>query len=274
MRPDWSKLSQDERDAAYDNNRAVANSAVLIEQRNVASAAFRLAHAKYLDIPYGPKERTKFDLYPSDDPAAPCLVFIHGGYWQRNRREDFACFAAGAMVHGWSVAMPGYSLAPEATLTEITAEIDAALTWLTAHGRRHGLACGPIIVSGWSAGAHLAAMALEHASVGAGVAISGVFDLAPIRQTYLDEKLKLSDQEVAQLSPLTLPPVNKPLLITYGTREQWPLVEDSRGLHARRALAHAPGALLPIPVADHFTILNQLADADSPLTGHILQLAR
>jgi arylformamidase len=95
--------------------------------------------------------------------------------------------------------------------------------------------------------------------------------MAPIRQTYLNEKLRLSDQEVARLSPLTLPPVNKPLVLSYGTREQWPLIEDSRDLHARRSAAHAPGALVPKPNADHFTILHQLLSADSPLVDHILR---
>jgi arylformamidase len=271
MRPDWSKLSQAERDAAYDNNRAVANSAVLIEQRNAASIAFRAAHSDHLDVHYGPKERTKFDLYPSSNTAAPCLVFIHGGYWQRNRREDFAAFATGVMAHGWSVAMPGYSLAPEVTLAEIVAEIDQSLTWLAVQGPKYGLASGPIIVAGWSAGAHLAAMTLTHPAVAAGVAISGVFDLAPIRETYLNEKLRLSEQEVATLSPLTLTPANKPLVLSYGTREQWPLIEDSRDLHALRSAAHAPGALVPISGADHFTILQQLLSVDSALVGHILR---
>ena len=274
MRLDWSKLAQAERDAAYDNNRAVANSAALIEKRNEASAAFRAAHADHLDIPYGPKERMKFDLYPAKDPQAPCLVFIHGGYWQRNRREDFSAFAAGVMAHGWSVAIPGYSLAPEATLAEIVAEIKLSLTWLAAQGGKHGLASGPIIVSGWSAGAQLAAMVLTHPAVAAGVAISGVFDLAPIRDTYLNEKLRLSDGEVTSLSPLLLPVVNKPLLISYGTRELWPLIEDSRDLHKRRVTANAAGALVPIPGADHFTILQQLQSVDTAVVRHILQVCQ
>jgi len=55
---------------------------------------------------------------PASDPGAPCLVFVHGGYWQRNRREDFCCFVQGALETGWSAALPGYTLGPEATLTE------------------------------------------------------------------------------------------------------------------------------------------------------------
>ena len=105
--PDWSTLSQAERDAAYNNNLAVADSAALIERRNAASAAFRAAHPEKLDVPYGPAPRQRFDLFPAARLAAPCLVFIHGGYWQRNSREDFACYAEGILAHGWSAALPG-----------------------------------------------------------------------------------------------------------------------------------------------------------------------
>jgi arylformamidase len=128
-RQNWAALSQAERDAAYDNNKAVANSPALIAARNEASAKFRASHATALDIPYGKRERTKIDLYPARDKAAPCLVFIHGGYWQRNSRDVFAMLVEGVAAHGWSVAIPGYSLAPEASLSEIVGEISLALDW-------------------------------------------------------------------------------------------------------------------------------------------------
>ena len=126
----WASLDQARRDAAYDNNAAVANSAALIEARNAASAAYRKAHSGALDIPYAPGARTAFDLYPAADPRAPCLVFIHGGYWLRNSRELFAAYAEGLAQHGWSIALPGYTLAPQASLTAIVQEIGAALDWL------------------------------------------------------------------------------------------------------------------------------------------------
>jgi arylformamidase len=268
----WATLSQAARDAAYNNNLAVANSAALVERRNAASAAFRAAHPAGLDVPYGPAPRQRFDLFPASAATAPCLVFIHGGYWQRNTREDFACFAQGVLAHGWSMALPGYTLAPEATLTEIVGEIRRALDWLGAEGRKHGVGAGPLIVSGWSAGGHLAAMALDHANVAAGLAISGVYELAPIRDTYLDEKLQLTDAEIGALSPLRLPAVPKPLAISYGTAELPALVEDSRGLHAHRAAANAPGPLLPIASADHFTILEELRRPDGKLVRAALDL--
>jgi arylformamidase len=269
----WAALSQAERDAAYNNNLAVANSAELVERRNAASAAFRTAHPQGLDVAYGPAPRQKWDLFAATDPSAPCLVFIHGGYWQRNTREDFACFAEGIMAHGWSMALPGYTLAPDASLAAIVDEISRALDWLAAHGPAHGIAAGPIVVSGWSAGGQLTAMALAHPRVAAGLAISGVYELAPIRDTYLNEKLRLTDEEIATLSPLRLPAVRKPLAIAYGTNELPALVADSRDLHARRLAAHASGPLIPIEGADHFTILDELRRPDGRLVAAARALA-
>jgi arylformamidase len=268
----WGTMSRDERDAAYNNTEAVKNSAELNAARQERSAAFRKAHPEHLDIPYGPGERNKWDLFPADDPNAPCLVFIHGGYWQRNSREMFASLIEGPYAHGWAAALPGYTLAPDASLTEIVAEINAALDWLAANGPAHGIN-GKVVLSGWSAGGHLTAQCLAHPRVSAGLAISGIFELGPIRDTYLNEKLLLSDDEIAALSPLRLPMVPKPLAITYGTIELPPLVADSRTLHARRSAEHLPGALIPVAGADHFTITHALRDADGELTRQLLLLA-
>ena len=268
----WGTMSRDERDAAYNNTTAVKNSAELNAAREALSAAFRKAHSEHLDVPYGPGERNKWDLFPAADPNAPCLVFVHGGYWQRNSREMFASLIEGPYAHGWAAALPGYTLAPDASLTEIVAEIHAALDWLAANGAAHGIK-GKVILSGWSAGGHLTAQCLGHARVSAGLAVSGVFELGPIRDTYLNDKLQLTDAELASLSPLRLPMVKKPLAITYGTAELPPLVADSRHLHARRAAEHLPGVLIPVAGADHFTITHELRDADGALTRQLMLLS-
>lgn len=260
-RLDWPRLDQGTRDASYDNTNAVADSAERIATRNAAAARYRAAHPAGLDIPYAEGERTGFDLFPVADAQAPCFVFIHGGYWQRNARADFAGLAAGLNEAGWAVALPGYTLAPEASLADIAAEIGASLDWLAGEGKAHGIG-GPIILSGWSAGGHLAALHLGHRAVTAALAISGVYDLAPIRDTYLNEKLSLTDEEIATLSPLRLPVTDKPMTLAYGSRELPALVHDSRRLHALRAAAHAPGALLPVPGADHFSILDGFSRSD------------
>ncbi|MGX1321546.1 arylformamidase [Bradyrhizobium sp. USDA 377] len=263
-RSKWAELSQAERSAAYDNNAAVKNSPALIAERNEASSRLRGTLKSHLDLPYGERANNRIDLYPAATADAPCLVFVHGGYWQRNSRELFAMLVEGVAAHGWSVAIPGYSLAPEASLTDIVAEIPGALDWLAAHGASYGVA-GPVILSGWSAGAHLVAMALNHPRVHAGLALSGVYDLAPIRDTGLNTALKLTDAEIATLSPLRLPVTPKRLDIAYGSSELPALVCDSIDFHEKRAAAGAPGKLIAIEGADHFTILEALRQPDGVL---------
>ena len=268
----WGMMSKAERDAAYNNSDAVKNSPALNEARIEASAEFRRAHPGHLDIPYGPRERNTWDLFPAKDANAPCFVFIHGGYWQRNSKDQFASLIAGPHARGWSAALPGYTLAPDASLTEIVAEINAALDWLGANGGKHGIA-GKVVLSGWSAGGHLTAQCLGHPRVSAGLAVSGVFELGPIRDTYLNDKMQFTEDELVQLSPLRLPMIRKPLAIAYGTAELPPLVDDSRKLHSRRAAEHLPGALIPVAGADHFTITHELRDADGELTRQLAALS-
>lgn len=267
----WATMSRAERDAAYDNSAAVSDSSQIVERWVAASTTFRGQRSQHIDLAYGPGERNKWDLFPGNDPKAPCLVFIHGGYWQFRNRESFSCFAEGVLAQGWSAALPGYTLAPAATLTQIVQEMRNALDWLAAQGSAHGVA-GPIILSGWSAGGHLAAMVLDHPSVRAGLAISGIFELGPIRDTYLNERLKLSDQQIASLSPLRLSSTGKPLVITYGTAELAALVRDSREYHAHRARSHLPGPLIPVPNANHYTIMEELRSPKGILTRTAMRL--
>lgn len=268
----WASLDQAARDAAYDNNAAVADSARRIEQRNRDSAIYRGSHGAKLDLAYADvSERTAFDLYPSQNNSAPCLIFLHGGYWQRNSREVFACVAGGLAAAGWSVAIPGYSLAPQASLTQIVAEIGVAIDWLVAHGREHGIA-GPLVIAGWSAGAQLAALHLGHPSIVAGLAVSGVYELAPLRETGLNKALNLNDKEIETLSPLRLDPVSKPLTVSFGSYELPALVHDSLKLFARREAAGAPGMMLPIAGADHFSIFAELQRPGGTLVKAAIEL--
>ncbi len=263
---DWGMLTQAQRDSRYNNSEAVANSVALVAEMREASAVVRAASPAGLDQAYGMTERRKIDLFPATDRGAPCLFFIHGGYWQRNSREGFSVLGEGVRAHGWSVAMPSYTLTPDGTMTNIVDEMRAALDWT------RGQVSGPIIVSGWSAGGHLTAMVLGHAAVHAGLAISGIFELGPVRDTYLNEKARITDGEIETLSPLRHPVVPKPMSIAYGSAELPPLVGDSRALHARRSAAHAAGALIPGPGDDHFTIVQSLRRKDGRLTRALLDL--
>lgn len=265
---DWARLSRAERSAAYDNRAAVPAAATLIPAWTEDSAAFRAAHRGHLDQAYGPRPRNRLDLFPAADPAAPCLVFIHGGYWQRFGKDNFTTLIAGPLAMGWSCGMIGYTLCPEVTLTELAAEITLALDWLATHSPALGVT-GPMVLSGWSAGGHLTALCLDHPRIAAGLAISGIFELGPLRDTNLNDALCLTDQEIVALSPMRLPLSDKPLAITYGTAELPPLVADSREFHALRCAAHKPGPLLPLAGGNHFSIMDGLARPDGPLTRQL-----
>ena len=181
---DWMTMSLEARNLAYFNVAHVGADFARQKTQSwtTASKDLREQRPKHLDLAYGPRERMKWDLYPVADPKAPCFVHIHGGYWQRGSKEIFACLAEGALANGWSAALPGYTLAPEASLTQITNELRSAFDWLNAKGAEHGIA-GPVIVTGWSAGGHLTAFLLDHPRVAAGLSISGVFELAPLRNS-------------------------------------------------------------------------------------------
>src|SRR5262249_58233806 len=129
------------------------------------SADMRKRHGAHLDLRYGPRERNRIDFLKARD-GAPTLLFIHGGYWQARAKETFALFAEGPLAHGINVALIGYTLAPEATLDQIVAEIHAGIDFLR---QELPALCGDakgdskaIVVSGWSAGGHLTSMALSH----------------------------------------------------------------------------------------------------------------
>lgn len=249
------------------------DAARILADWDVRSAAVAAAHPRHLDLRYGPRERNRIDYFPAAAARAPVLVFIHGGYWQMRAKETFRFLAQGPLAHGISVASVAYTLAPEATLREIAAEIDAALTWLSKNVDRLGGDPQRMIVSGWSAGGHLAAFALDHPAVRGGLAISGIFDLEPIRLSYLNDKLGLSADDVAALSPLlNLPAVAPPLFVAYGSAELPELQRQSVEYAAARANAGLTGKLVALRGHNHFTVLEALASPDGDVTRIVREL--
>jgi arylformamidase len=272
---DWQTMSLEARNLAFNNVAHVGPEFARgkVEGWAAASKSLRARRPAHLDLPYAQADRARWDLYPATDPKAPCYVHLHGGYWQRGSKEIFACMAEGVLAHGWSAALPGYTLAPDASLTQITAELRTALDWFAENAGTHGIE-GPVILSGWSAGGHLTALLLDHPKVAAGLSISGVFELAPLRDSpHVNDKVKLTELEIEALSPMRLPGVDKPLSIAYGTGELPAMIASSRDFHAYRAQANLPGDLIPVINANHFTILDELRLANSHLTRAILQLA-
>lgn len=271
--PNWRKMNQEELDRGLDNGLAVANSSDIVAGWERRSADMRKRHADHLDLRYGPRERNRIDFLKARAEQAPTLLFIHGGYWQNRAKEAFTLFAEGPLAHGINVALIGYTLAPDATLDEIVAEIHAGIDFLGQRLPALGGDGKGIVVSGWSAGGHLTAMALSHAGVRAGLGISGIYELEPIRYSYLNVKLGLDEAASRRNSPVmqTDGPA-KPLSLVAGSAEL-PLLRKQTADFACYRAAHAlPVTYEEIPGANHFTIMNEMSAPEGRITTLVRQM--
>jgi arylformamidase len=270
--PDWRSMSQQDRDLGLNNGVAVAGSGDMVAGWERRSAEMRARDSDHLDLRYGPRQRNRIDFFKAAEKA-PTLLFIHGGYWQMRAKEVFAIFAAGPMAHGINVATIGYTLAPDATLEEIVAEIHQGLDYLAQELPALGGDASRIVVSGWSAGGHLASMALSHPHVKAGIAISGIYDLEPIRHSYLNVKLGLDETMSRRNSPvMEAGGAMKPLALAAGSAELPLLRKQTADFACHRAKYGLPVTYEEIPGADHFTIMHEMMSPTGRITALIRQL--
>jgi arylformamidase len=192
-------------DRAYANGPFIPGAETFPPRWEEEAAAFRqkLGERARLAIPYGPKPRNLLDLFLPEAAPKGLLVFVHGGYWLRFDRGLWSHLAAGAVARGWACAIPSYTLAPEARISAMTQEIASAVNVAA------GLAAGPVVVTGHSAGGHLSArmgcadMPLS-APVRRVVPISPLADLEPIALTAMNADLRLDEPEIASESPARL----------------------------------------------------------------------
>ncbi|WMS42365.1 alpha/beta hydrolase [Acuticoccus sp. MNP-M23] len=236
------------------------------------AASFRGARpdGTFETLTYGTKERNQLDLFRPEGEARGLVVFVHGGYWHSLHRSYWSHLAQGALAAGWAVAIPGYTLAPEARIAEITREVAAAINCAA------GAVAGPVRLIGHSAGGHLVArMACTDVPLDADVSarieriipLSGVFDLTPLLAIKMNDKLRLTAEEAAAESPARLERRGEiPILLWVGANERPEFLRQTRLMSE----AWRPGGR-PLPQRydegkNHFTVVTQLADPDSPLT--------
>src|SRR5215467_9377575 len=256
-------------DAAYNNSAAVPERDAIVADWAARSARVRREYDGRLDLAYGETPRERLDLFLAADPQAPTLAFIHGGYWQMNDKESYAFFAEGLLPLGINLAVIEYTLAPMARLERIVAEVRRAVRWLAEYGADPNR----LYVAGHSAGGHLTAMTMPLPEVRGGIAISGIYDLEPIRLNYLNEKLGLDMAEAERNSPVRhLPATASELVLAYGTRELPELCRQSIEYARAWTERGLPGRLLPVAGADHFTILDALARPEGVLTQALLAM--
>ena len=219
-------------------------------------------------ISYGPGRRNTIDLFPGDDEG-PIVVFIHGGYWQALDGSFFSHLAGGLNAHGVSVAVPSYDLCPDVTVDQIVQQMRTASRELARLGRR-------LVISGHSAGGHLSAMCLEtrwdedyglaRDPLAAALLVSGVYDIEPLRHSYLQPTIQLDDGIVRRNSPLfAVRPCATPVLVTWGAEESEEFARQSISFHAAWQAAGNRAELLAQPGAHHFSAIDGFADPGHPL---------
>ena len=263
-------------DAQYNNRARVPDCAAVMQRWAEASALARQgATAARLDVRYGDGAGETLDIFPAANPGAPILVFIHGGYWRALDKADHSFVAPAFNAQGATVVVPNYALCPAVSIEHITLQMARAVAWVWRHADSFGGDAARIALAGHSAGGHLAAMLLScrwreladdlpaQPLTGA-LAISGLYDLEPLRHTpLLQGDLKLTPQSVARLSPAFFPrPKAAKLHAIVGLEEsdeflrQNHLIRDVWGPTAVPVCETVPGA-------NHFTVLNRLADSAS-----------
>lgn len=256
-------------DRAYANGAFIAGAESFPPRWEAAARAFRagLGARAMLDLPYGAASRQRLDLFLPEGAPLGLLVFVHGGYWLAFGREVWSHLAAGAVGRGWACAMPSYTLAPEAGIPVITAEVHGAVEAAALR------VAGPIVVTGHSAGGHLSARMGCADISGPGVArvrrvvpISPLADLAPLMATSMNARLGLDPASAAAESPARLP-------LRAGTSAHvWVGGQERPAfLWQARTLSEAWGCPWTVaPGRHHFDVIDDLADPASALMAACL----
>ncbi len=254
-------------EAKYNNRARVPDHQAIIASWAHESATYREAKPPHV-IRYGEGERHTLDLFEVGAGAA--VMYIHGGYWQALDKSFHSIHARGLNARGVSVALPSYDLCPLVRIGDIVEQIRAACSVLARHFN------APIVVSGHSAGGHLAAcMLATEAHVPSAYAISGLFDLAPLIPTSINERIGLDVAEAEALSPLFWPaPEGKCLDAIAGGEESSEFLRQSAEIVRRWGENGVQTRYEEIAGANHFTVIAPLTDPHSSMCERLEHLAR
>ncbi len=268
-------------DAEYDNQGKVANFMSYVQEWTALNETTRHDYPDRLSYCYDEPSGQLLDIiYPTDkDGPCPAQVFFHGGYWKALSRENFTFVARAFAEHGIATVIVDYELIPNVSMENLVHQCRLSLAFLYKHAVSLGLDADNLHISGHSAGGHLTAMCLgtDWQEIGqdlpaqiikSGVGISGLYNLLPIRLSFLQKDLNLPLETAARMSPVHLPePTSGRLHLVVGGKEGDEYHAQSDGMHhAWPDTAIAPVSLRPY---NHFSIISSLADPTSYLATYI-----
>ena len=263
-------------DQLYNPRLTVKEFPQIVERWQGDSERARASLPCYLDVPYGPDATEKLDIFRAHGPSKGLLLFIHGGYWRAFDKRDFSFVATAFAEAGVTVALPNYALCPAVQVKDIVMQMIQAGAWLYRNGGNFGAPSGNLHVCGHSAGGQLAAMMLAclwptyapdlpKKVVRAALSISGVYDLRDVvKVKSVNADVRLTEKTALAVSPAFLPPATEaPLYTAVGERENEGFHIQDRIVAEKWKRVHA-GSLASAG-DNHFTVLDRLSDASSPL---------
>lgn len=254
--------------AAYLTGQLRPSQGPLLEAFAAESVASLEAFRPVLDVPYGPHPRAVFDLYKTQGQGRGTVAYLHAGYWQARDKAQFRFLASAFLAEGFDFALLNYPLCPDVTLHQLVDAVRDGLPRFLDALDRLGRRTDRLIVAGHSAGAHLgvelaltdwAAFGLPLSPIRGILPISGVYELMPLIDTPLNDKLRLTAEQAREASPLhrvkgALPPAH----FLVGGLETAEFRAQSEAMHAAWMDAGGASRLQVVEDADHFSILKIL----------------
>ncbi len=274
--------SRDDLDREYSPSSMIPDVETYIRLYEAKSAVARARLTSHLDRRYGKAREQVLDIFPAARDGAPVQVFIHGGYWQELSKNESAASAPDFVAAGATFVALNYGLAPKYSLDRIVAQTREAVAWLYRNIAKYGGDPERIYVSGHSAGAQLALMLLATDwqatfeipdEVIKGVcAVSGVYDLEPLRLTYVNDALGLDEEAAARNSPIRhIPERACPLVLAVGERETREFRRQTFEFAKAWEKAGHRCRLLDVPGVNHFDIILDLGDRSTALGRAVLE---
>ena len=272
-------------DAQYNLREAVPDAAEQVAFRKAESARVRATAPCRLDIVYGQGPAGTLDVFPPiGEDGAPAVVYIHGGYWHLSDKSDTSYIAPALTEAGIAFITLNYALAPAVGIDEIVSQIRSAIAFVWRNAADLGIDRDRICLAGHSAGGHLTAMAaatdwrefgpdLPLDPFKAACALSGLYDMEPIRLCYLNEVLGLDRAASMRNSPINLAPtLTGPIITAVGADETDEYLRHQAALIDRWRLTGADVRAMEIPGTHHYSIVRALADPDSALCRALTDL--
>jgi arylformamidase len=269
-------------DREYDNRAKVADSAAWVARYARQSERARAELPCQLDVPYGTAPGETLDVFPVPGTTpAPIHVFVHGGYWQRLDKSDFSFVARAFQPAGAVTVVVNYALMPAVDMDELVRQCRASIAWAYDNAEALGGDRDRLHVSGHSAGGHLVAMLMSTDwrsfagvppdVIKGGSGISGLYDLEPIRLSYLNDVLGLTPEAARRNSPIHLVPERAGrLLLAVGGLEgpEYHRQTDTQAdAWRKRGLACE---VMDMAGHHHFSIVAELEDPASALSRALL----